>query len=195
MDFLMQNSDVDPVELTKSLLVDWAFLFEDPDSPSPLTAYRSPFVLQLFGTAHLHTINGYVEVRSFDMHAPAMRGMLHPLALSAAAIERAITMIAQKELKAQNVLLSASRGWVSIKLPKILNKATGKETNVLFLFLAARWAKLTNSFIKSLLGKPAGYLETTVQMACATLNDVSETPSGLLSEDKLEDDECAMIYK
>ncbi|KAG1874756.1 hypothetical protein DFJ58DRAFT_836469 [Suillus subalutaceus] len=59
MDFLSQNSNVDPVKLTKSLLVDWASLFEDPDSPSPLTAYRSPFILQLFGTAHLNAINGF----------------------------------------------------------------------------------------------------------------------------------------
>ncbi|KAG2355567.1 hypothetical protein BDR07DRAFT_1381434 [Suillus spraguei] len=189
MDFLARNSDLDPVELTKSLLVDWAFLFENPDSPSSLTAYRSPFILQLFGTAHLNAINGYVEVHSFNMHVLATSGMLRPLALSAAAIKRAVTMIAQKELKAQNVLSSTSRGRVSIKLPKILNKATGKETNVPFLFSAACWAKPTNSFIKSLLGKPTGYLEATIQMACATLNDITETPLGSVDEDEDEDED------
>jgi hypothetical protein len=86
MDFLSRNSDVNPVNLAKSLNVEWAFLFEDPDNPSPLTAYRSPFVLQLFGTAHLNAITGYVQVPSFDMHALATSGMLRPLALSAAAV-------------------------------------------------------------------------------------------------------------
>ncbi|KAG2151075.1 uncharacterized protein EDB93DRAFT_1103289 [Suillus bovinus] len=71
MDFLSRNSDVNPVKLAKSLNVEWAFLFEDPDNPSPLTAYRSPFVLQLFGTAHLNAITGYVQVPSFDMCALA----------------------------------------------------------------------------------------------------------------------------
>ncbi|KAG1902518.1 uncharacterized protein F5891DRAFT_1186154 [Suillus fuscotomentosus] len=193
MDFLSQNSDVNPVELVKSLLVDWAFLFENPDNPSPLTAYCSPFVLQLFGTAHLNAIIGYVEVRSFDMHALATSGMLRPLALSAAAIECTITMIADGELKVRDVLSSASRGWVSIRLLKVLNKVTGKETNIPFLFLAALWLKPTNSFIKSLLGKPTGYLETTVQMVCATLNDVTETLLDSLNDDESEDDKRAMI--
>ncbi|KAG1876248.1 hypothetical protein F4604DRAFT_2006196 [Suillus subluteus] len=123
----------------------------------------------LFGTAHLNTINGYVEIK------------------------RAVTMITHKELKAENVLSSVSRGWFSIRLPKILNKATGKETNVPFLFLAARWTKPTNFFIKSLLGKPPGYLETMIQMARATLNEVTETLLGSLDKDKSEDNQHAMI--
>ncbi|KAG1879818.1 hypothetical protein F4604DRAFT_1679396 [Suillus subluteus] len=127
------------------------------------------------------------------MHVFVMSGMLWPLALSAAVIEHAVTVIVHKELKAENVLLSTSRAQFSIRLPKILNKATGKETNVLFLFSAACWTKPTNLFIKSLLGKPAGYLETMVQMTCATLNEVTKTPSGSLNKDKLENDQCAMI--
>ncbi|KAG2128045.1 uncharacterized protein EDB93DRAFT_1332544 [Suillus bovinus] len=194
MDFLSRNSDVNPVKLAKSLNVEWAFLFEDPDNPSPLTAYRSPFVLQLFGTAHLNAITGYVQVPSFDMCALATSGMLRPLALSAAAIERAVSMIANEVLEVQNVLSSASRGRVSIRLPKVLNKVTGKKTNIPFLFSAALWLKPTNSYIKSLLGKPAGYLETTVQMARTTLNDVTETPLGsLIDDDESEDDKRAMI--
>ncbi|KAG1852597.1 hypothetical protein C8R48DRAFT_777417 [Suillus tomentosus] len=193
MDFLSRNSDMNPVELAKSLLVDWAFLFENLNNPSPLTTYRSPFVLQLFGTAHLNAIIGYVEVRSFDMHTLATSGMLWPLALSAAVIECAITMIADGELRLWDVLSSASRGRVSIRLPKVLNKVTGKETNILFLFLAALWLKPTNPFIKSLLGKPTGYLKTTVQMVHATLNDVTETLLDSLDDDESEDDKCAMI--
>lgn len=105
-------------------------------------------------------------------------------------------MIANEVLEVQNVLSSASRGRVSIRLPKVLNKVTGKKTNIPFLFSAALWLKPTNSYIKSLLGKPAGYLETTVQMAHTTLNDVTETPLGsLIDDDESEDDKRAMICK
>ncbi|KAG0701184.1 hypothetical protein DFH29DRAFT_806650 [Suillus ampliporus] len=86
LDFLTQNSDCDPVELTKSLLVDYAFLFEDPDKPSPLTTYHSPFVLQLLGTVHLNAINGYVEVPELDTHMFATRGMSRVITVSAAAV-------------------------------------------------------------------------------------------------------------
>ncbi|KAG1734098.1 uncharacterized protein EDB91DRAFT_1057099 [Suillus paluster] len=86
LDFLTRNSDCDPVELAKSLLVDYTFLFEDPDKPSPLTTYRSPFVLQLLGTAHLNAINGYVEVPELDTHMFATRGMSRVIAVSAAAV-------------------------------------------------------------------------------------------------------------
>ncbi|KAG0698487.1 hypothetical protein DFH29DRAFT_877974 [Suillus ampliporus] len=100
-----------------------AFLFEDPDSPSPLTAYCSPFVLQLLGTVHLNAISGELS------------GVL---AISAAA------MFTCKDLKVKDVLVSASRGKLAIKLLKVLNKATRKMTNTPFLFSAAQWAKATN---------------------------------------------------
>jgi hypothetical protein len=83
---LTRNSNCDPVQLAKSLIADYAFLFEDPDKPSPLTMYHSPFILQLLGTAHLNAINGYVEVPKLDTHALATHGMSGVIALSAAAV-------------------------------------------------------------------------------------------------------------
>ncbi|KAG1858199.1 hypothetical protein F4604DRAFT_1685061 [Suillus subluteus] len=136
--------------------LNWAFLYEDPGSPSPLMAYRSPFILQLLGMAHLNIIKGYVEVPSFDMHELVMSGMSRVLALSAVAIERALGLIKNEQLKVQDVLLSTLCSKVAIKLPKVLNKLTGKETNVPFLFSASLWSKPTKAFIKSILSKPAG---------------------------------------
>ncbi|KAG2095667.1 uncharacterized protein F5147DRAFT_656781 [Suillus discolor] len=184
LDFLTQNSDCDPVQLAKSLIAGYAFLFEDPEMPSPLTTYRSPFVLQLLGTAHLNAINGYVEVPRLNTHALATHGMLGVIALSAAAIERAFKLFADKDLEVKQVLL-----------PKVLNKTTGKMTNAPFLFSGARWTKVTTSFIKSIASKPAGYVETTVEMArtCAALNDVMDTPHGSLDDEESEDDERAML--
>ncbi|KAG1799573.1 uncharacterized protein BJ212DRAFT_1488290 [Suillus subaureus] len=178
MDFMTWNSDCAPSELITSLLNEWAFLFENPDSPSPLIAYCSPFILQLFGTAHLNTIKGYVNVPSFDMHALATSGMSQVLALSAIAVEHALKMIKKKELKVQDVLSLTSQGKATIKLPKVLNKIMRKESSVHVLFSAALWSKPTKAFTKSILSKPAGYVEATIEMARATASDVTETPVG-----------------
>ncbi|KAG1725235.1 hypothetical protein EDB19DRAFT_1833853 [Suillus lakei] len=71
----------------------------------------------------------------------------------------ALNMFADNDLKVKQVLASGLRGKLAIKLPKVLNKTTGKMTNVLFLFLGARWTKVTASFIKSISSKPAGLLD------------------------------------
>jgi hypothetical protein len=83
---LTRNSDCNPAELAKSLVTDYTFLFENPEEPNPLTVYRSPFVLQLLGTAHLNAINGYVEVPKLNMHGLTMCGMSGVISLSAAAV-------------------------------------------------------------------------------------------------------------
>ncbi|KAG1867410.1 hypothetical protein F4604DRAFT_1927720 [Suillus subluteus] len=177
-----------------STAINWAFLYEDPGSPSPLMAYRSPFILQLLSMAHLNIIKGYVEVPSFDMHELVMSGMSRVLALSAVAIERALGLIKNEQLKVQDVLLSTLCSKVAIKLPKVLNKLTGKETNVPFLFSVSLWSKPTKAFIKSILSKPAGYVEATIEMACMTVIDAAtDTPSNLLDDEESESDEQAMI--
>ncbi|KAG2035412.1 hypothetical protein BDR03DRAFT_1012584 [Suillus americanus] len=101
-------------------------------------------------------------------------------------------MFSRKELNLQEILLSASRGKFTIKLPKVLNKATGKKTNAPFLFSAARWSKATNSYLKSISSKPTGYVEATVKIARAILQDVAEIP-GSLNDYEEDEDERAMI--
>ncbi|KAG1725442.1 hypothetical protein EDB19DRAFT_1947213 [Suillus lakei] len=160
---------------------------------SNFATYHSPFLLQLYGRAHLSAINGYVEVPSLDLGALATIRTSHILALSAAALEHALGMISHKELKVQEILLSASRGKFMIKLPKVLNKATGKKTNAPFLFSAACWSKATNSYIKSISSKPTGYVEATVKMAHAILQDVAEIP-GSLNDYESDEDNHAMIF-
>ncbi|KAG1797287.1 hypothetical protein EV424DRAFT_1352814 [Suillus variegatus] len=124
MDFMTRTSDCAPSDLAMSLVHNWVFIYEDPNSPSPLTAYRSPFILQLLGRAHFNAI----------------------------------------------------KGKKAIKLPKIVNKLTEKETNVPFLFLATLWSKPTKGFIKLILNKPAGYVEATIEMA-RTANGATDMPS------------------
>ncbi|KAG2040374.1 hypothetical protein BDR03DRAFT_1008334 [Suillus americanus] len=106
-------------------------------------------------------------------------------------------MFANKNLKVKDILASSARGKLIIKLPKVLNKVTGKMTNAPFLFSVAHWAKVTTSFIKSISSKPAGYVETTVQMVCActALNDAIESPQDSLNDDESEDNERAMLLE
>ncbi|KAG1747267.1 uncharacterized protein EDB91DRAFT_1079861 [Suillus paluster] len=164
-----------------------------------ISEWRSNFSSMglLLGTAHLNAISGYVEVPNLDTHALATGAtkMSGVIAICAAAIERALGMFTNKNLKAKDILVSSARGKLVIKLLKVLNKVTGKMTNAPFLFSAARWAKVTTSFIKSISSKPAGYVETTVQMAhaCTALNDAIESQQDSLNDDESEDDECAML--
>ncbi|KAG1788747.1 uncharacterized protein HD556DRAFT_840807 [Suillus plorans] len=190
MDFMTRNSDCAPGDLATSLVHDWIFVYENPDSPSPLTAYRSPFILQLLGRAHFNVIKGYVKVPAFDMHELVTSGMPRLLALSTIAIEHALVLFKNKHLKVQDVLSPASRSKAAIKLPKVLNKLTGKETNDPFLFSATLWSKPTKGFIKSILNKPAGYVEATIEMA-RKVNGATDTPSS--DNEEWYEDERAMI--
>ncbi|KAG2105809.1 uncharacterized protein F5147DRAFT_775129 [Suillus discolor] len=190
MDFMTRNSDCAPSDLATSLVHDWIFVYEDPDSPSPLTAYRSPFISQLLGRAHFNVIKGYVKVPAFDMHELVTSGMPRLLALSTVVIEHALVLFKNKQLKVQDVLLSASRSKVAIKLPKVLNKLTEKETNDPFSFSVTLWSKPTKGFIKLILNKPAGYVEATIEMACK-VNGATDTPSS--DDEEWYNDERAMI--
>jgi hypothetical protein len=104
-------------------------------------------------------------------------------------------MFAQKHLNVKEVLAAGS-GKLTIKLPKVLNKMTGKMTNTPFLFSGAHWTRATKSFTKSLSKKPVGYIEMTIQMACActALNDATDTSQGSFDEES-DDDERAMLCK
>lgn len=62
MDFFTRNADTDPETLADALLEDFAFIYEDMENLDPMQAFRSPFMLQLFATAHLHAILRHVEV-------------------------------------------------------------------------------------------------------------------------------------
>jgi hypothetical protein len=93
-----------------------------------------------------------------------------------------------KHLNVEGILSSTSKGKLAVKLPKVLNKSTGKETNIPFLFSAANCSDITYHFFKSIRNKPAGYVETTTKMAHATLRDINaETPLGSFDEDTDED--------
>lgn len=86
IDFFAWNKDTEPKEIGKALLTDFAFLFEDMDDMDPMQAFRSPFMLQLFASVHLHIIMGYVEVTALQTDVLAAIGMVGVLSICAASV-------------------------------------------------------------------------------------------------------------
>ncbi|KAG1763348.1 hypothetical protein EV702DRAFT_982922, partial [Suillus placidus] len=86
IDFFARNKDTEPKVLGTALISDFAFIFEDMDNIDPMQAYCSPFMLQLFATAHLHSIVGHVEVSALKTGVLAAIGMAGVLGICAASV-------------------------------------------------------------------------------------------------------------
>jgi len=89
IDFFARNGDADQKELAETLLDGYAYIFEDMDNIDTTQAFRSPFMLQLFATAHLHSILGHAHVPALktDLLAKGM-DMHSVIALCAAAVSK-----------------------------------------------------------------------------------------------------------
>ncbi|KAG1883847.1 hypothetical protein F4604DRAFT_1677553 [Suillus subluteus] len=171
-DFLMSNSDCDPEVLAGLLLKNYAFIFEDMDKRDPDSAFHSVFILQLLGKAHLNVINGHANIPALKTKDLASKGMAGVIVFCATALERAVTLISEGDIKVEDILASAtSRGKVIIKLPKVLNKITGKETSGPYMFSRDLWGKANTGYMKSIKKKSKNFVETIVEMARSALNE------------------------
>ncbi|KAG1882349.1 hypothetical protein F4604DRAFT_1921498 [Suillus subluteus] len=171
-DFLMSNSDCDPEVLAGLLLKNYAFIFEDMDKRDPDGAFHSVFILQLLGKAHLNVINGHANIPALKTEDLASKGMAGVIVFCATALERAVTLISEGDIKVEDILASAtSRGKVIIKLPKVLNKITGKETSGPYMFSCDLWGKANTGYMKSIKKKSKNFVETIVEMARSALNE------------------------
>ncbi|KAG1736227.1 hypothetical protein EDB19DRAFT_1830039 [Suillus lakei] len=56
IDFFTRNEDTNPKDLSEVLMDEFVFLFEEMDYSDSMKAFQSPFMLQLFATAHLHSM-------------------------------------------------------------------------------------------------------------------------------------------
>ncbi|KAG2029391.1 hypothetical protein BDR03DRAFT_987785 [Suillus americanus] len=121
--FLTSNNDCDPEVLAGLLLKNFAFIFEDMDKCEPDGAFRSAFMLQLLGKAHLSAVNGHAIVPTLKTKDLASKRMAGVIAFCATVLERAITLISEGNIKVENILASTpSHSKLNIKLPKVLNK-------------------------------------------------------------------------
>ncbi|KAG1728144.1 uncharacterized protein EDB91DRAFT_1253568 [Suillus paluster] len=193
IDFLTSDKECDPQVLVGLLLNNFTFLFSDMDTCDPLGVYHSAFMLQLFGKAHLANISSHANVPALKTHVLTSSGMVGALSLCAAA--RAVEMVSTGDIKAENILASASSSKTNIKLPKVLNKVTGKETNAPFLFSHDRCTKKTKQYATSIKKKGPAFIASLTDIAQSGLKECAAWDSAV-TEDKSKDERALLcIYK
>ncbi|KAG1728221.1 hypothetical protein EDB19DRAFT_2042616 [Suillus lakei] len=190
-DFLMSNSNCDPEVLAGLLLKNYTFIFKDMDKRDPDGAFHSVFILQLLGKAHLNVINGHANIPALKTKDLTSKGMASVIVFCATALERTVTLISEGDIKVEDILASAtSRGKVIIKLPKVLNKTTGKETSAPYMFSCDLWGKADAGYMKSIKKKSKNFVETIVEMARSALNKSTTADAAILHS---SDDDHAFL--
>ncbi|KAG2336537.1 hypothetical protein BDR05DRAFT_1005788 [Suillus weaverae] len=179
-DFLTSNNDCDPEVLAGLLLKNFAFIFEDMDKCEPDGAFHSAFMLQLLGKAHLSAINGHATIPTLKTKDLVTKGMAGVITFCATALEHAVTLISEGDIKVKDILASTSAcSKLNIKLPKVLNKVTGKVTSAPYLFSCDLWGKANTGYMKSIKKKGLNFVETTVDMARSALNESNAADAGI----------------
>lgn len=103
-------------------------------------------------------------------------------------------MISEGDIKVEDVLASTSaRGKLNIKLPKVLNKVTGKVTSAPYLFSRDLWGKANTGYMKGIKKKGLDFVETTVDMARSALNESNAADAGI-SESSDDDRAFLCMY-
>ncbi|KAG2110398.1 uncharacterized protein F5147DRAFT_652007 [Suillus discolor] len=182
----LKHSDDNRVEFATYTLDKLRFLYKKANSDNKSKfrrLYQGAFVVQTFG-AHFTAINGARKIHGLEKPGENLNPV-GGLALSCAAVERALTLIATRTITIEMVLTAKGK---SIPLPKTLNHSTGKVSNRQTGFNDVTWGSSTRSYEFSKKSHRSGN-DRAVDDAvddedldeCAQLMDISESESG--SED------------
>ncbi|KAG1866910.1 hypothetical protein F4604DRAFT_1927890 [Suillus subluteus] len=127
IDFCLRIMDAPNTDIAKQLLQNYTFMYEDLDNISWDTAYLSAFLLRMIASTHLSAIIDHADVPMLHTDKLALgKGMDGVIVLCVVALERALKFIKDKVIKVEDVLTSMTTGKSGVKLPKTLNKMTGK---------------------------------------------------------------------
>lgn len=200
-------------ELAKYLLTKYAFLYEDTEALDKATIYRSPFMLQLVGTAHLQATIGHADIPELKTSALAEKGIIGVVSICAAAVckvffsdlsdvplclqlERALTLISNGDINVEDVLAAVpAQRRLMMKTPKVLNKATGKETWTIHAFSVSNWGPQTLAFSRSVQAKGDEAIKTIASMAWKVLKKSKSGLESFLDEDEsVENDPRAFLW-
>lgn len=103
-------------------------------------------------------------------------------------------MIASGDIKAEDILAMTSSSKTPIKLPKVINKVTGKVTSGPFLFSRDKCAKKTKQYATSIKKKGPAFVASLTDIARSALKEQAACDS-TLTEDESEDDRAMLcIY-
>ncbi|KAG1746415.1 hypothetical protein EDB19DRAFT_1609005, partial [Suillus lakei] len=85
-------------------------------------------------------------------------------------LERALTLISNGDINVEVVLAAApAQHRLMVKTPKVLNKATGKETWAIHTFSVSNWGSQTLAFSRSVQAKGDGAIKAISSMAWKVL--------------------------
>ncbi|KAG1888936.1 uncharacterized protein F5891DRAFT_987708 [Suillus fuscotomentosus] len=147
--------------------IDFAFIYEDMENLDPMQAFRSPFMLQLFATAHLHAILGHVEVPALKTYVLSVVGMTGVIGICAASLERAIKRLRVNaiDIDVDTLDLGPAQMKRKLRTPKTFNKATGKDSTTENAFSINNWGSVTASYVVAIKAKGDDYMRTTTLTA------------------------------
>ncbi|KAN0101262.1 hypothetical protein V8E55_001246 [Tylopilus felleus] len=170
--FSKLKKGTDIVESADYLGSDYPFLCKDDECLDPEGLFCSAFLLELIARTHiLITASDFVEIPGWDLRAVAAgKHGAGVIAIAAAALERAINLIAQRIIIVENVLAEWGANTDSrnkIKLPKTTNPLTGRESSGPYQFSAANWAVDTAAYKESIKNRNALFICATFAAAQA----------------------------
>ncbi|KAI6013682.1 hypothetical protein PISMIDRAFT_23852 [Pisolithus microcarpus 441] len=152
----------------EGLLEDYAFLCETPGEPSSEGMFRSLFLIELLGTAHLNDIMGYVNTQLNTKELTAGKDMAGVIGMASAALEHAVKYIVDGIIDVDKVLahmMEVGDGKIRFKLPRVLNKATGKNTSMSFNFSWSNWGVESMAYRDSIAKHGPEWLRATIEIA------------------------------
>ncbi|KAG1849691.1 hypothetical protein DFJ58DRAFT_729475 [Suillus subalutaceus] len=201
IDFFARNKDTNPKDLSKALMEEFVFLFEDLDFSDTMKAFRSPFMIQLFATAHLHSTVGHAYVATIKTDVLAASGMAGVLALCATSLECAVKCLGTGAIDIDADILDMRPAQLKRKLrtPKTLNKCTGNYSTTEHAFSINNWGSVTEAYLASIKKKGDIFLRDTILTAQKLLKKSGsaglEKYLRLNDDDKSEDiDRRAMLW-
>ncbi|KAG2029603.1 hypothetical protein BDR03DRAFT_987648 [Suillus americanus] len=201
IDFFAWNKDTDPQVLGQALMDDFTFIYEDMDQLDSMQAFRSPFMLQLFVTVHLHSTAGHVQVTALKTDVLAAIGVCGVLALCATSLKRAIKCISAGDIDVDVDILNMHPAQLMRKLhtPKTFNKATGKDSTTEHAFSINNCSSETASYLIAIKNEGDIYLRDTTSMARKLLKKLGNTSlkKYLHLNDNSESegiDKCSMLW-
>jgi hypothetical protein len=92
-------------------------------------------------------------------------------------------------------MAAPAQRWLMVKMPKVLNKAAGKETWTTHTFSVRNWGSQTLAFSRSVQAKGDEAIKTIASMAWKVLKKSKSGLESFLNEDEsIENDPCAFLW-
>ncbi|KAG2076424.1 hypothetical protein BDR04DRAFT_1139681 [Suillus decipiens] len=143
VDFCSRIKGVPEKDIVQALLEDFAFLYEDTDNWTREMAYKSSFLQQLIASTHLSAIIDHTNIPALGTDELTKGKNTEGLiVLCVIALERALTFIRDDIINVDDVLASL--------LPKVLNKATRKESSGQYQFSYQNWRDQVEDYKSSI---------------------------------------------